>query len=74
MVMSIAVPECDDPPVALNIFVDVSENPTEGDEASYSCTQRYKLVGDDTLVCKNGQWKGTPPQCKGMMIIYYLWH
>lgn len=45
--------------------VDIPESLTEGAKAKYSCTNRYKLVGDSVLTCENGKWAGDVPYCKG---------
>ena len=45
--------------------VDIPDSLTEGAKANYSCPTRYKLVGDNTLTCKNGNWAGDVPYCKG---------
>lgn len=34
-----------------------------GGIASFVCRQGYFLLGDETLVCEQGQWKGTFPLC-----------
>ncbi|GFN75029.1 signal peptide, cub and egf-like domain-containing protein 2 [Plakobranchus ocellatus] len=46
------------PPTHGVVNLDVS-----GGIASFVCRQGYFLLGDETLVCEQGQWKGTFPLC-----------
>ena len=43
----------------------IPESLTEGAKAKCSCPDRYELVGDNVLTCKNGKWAGDVPYCKG---------
>ena len=43
---------------------------TVGSSATYSCSEGFVLVGDETRVCQNtGLWSLTEPICRGM----YRW-
>ena len=64
--------ECSDPdPIYLG-HIDIPKNLKEGAKANYSCPDRYKLVGDDTLTCVAGKWVGNVPYCQGMVIMLFI--
>ena len=38
---------------------------TDGSTAFYSCDRGYKLSGDKTRTCDDGDWRGEEPCCIG---------
>ena len=59
------VSQCSDPPQPHRMHVDIPESLKEGAKVKYTCPDRYELVGDNILTCKNGKWAGDVPYCKG---------
>ena len=42
---------------------------SEGDTATYSCSDGYELVGAKVLHCQNdGTWDNSPPVCKSVLL------
>ena len=39
--------------------------------ASYTCQDGYALIGESTLQCRGGLWRGTVPHCDGRSYLYY---
>ncbi|KAL2097990.1 hypothetical protein ACEWY4_007197 [Coilia grayii] len=59
VVVSPGLGECPDPPSIENgDFVSKNKN-----SVTYQCISFYKLTGDATMTCRNGQWP-TPPRCE----------
>ena len=46
----------------------VAEGNCEGDTATYTCNEGYKLDGVETRTCgPDGQWSSDPPVCLGKL-------
>ena len=44
----------------------VALNNTYGGSIRYDCDARYRMIGNDSLICNvYGEWDGDLPQCKG---------
>ena len=55
---------CDDPG-QISIGNRAGESFAYNSLVSYSCPERYQLVGPEELTClPNGQWDGAPPRCE----------
>ena len=58
--------ECDSPPPVQNSNVSTN-GVIVSSIAKYSCNDGYMLVGNDSLICTEGEhesfWKGTIPSC-----------
>lgn len=62
------VEPCVDPAPLNNGKVIVSGR-TPGSNATYSCNDHYRLIGNPTVVCQSdSQWLGVVPKCRGMYI------
>ena len=48
---------------------------SDGDTATYSCSDGYELVGAKVLHCQNdGTWNNSPPVCKSELLHSFLMH
>ena len=75
MLLCICITEaCGDPNPINNGKVVISGR-IPGSNATYSCNDRYRLVGNATLLCQpDSQWLGEVPKCKGSVKVYPCMH
>lgn len=68
----VTIEPCVNPPSLNNGKVIVSGR-TPGSNATYLCKDRYRLVGNSTVVCQpDSQWLGEVPKCKRMLYYVYV--
>ncbi len=61
-----AAVDCGDLTNPDNGMVDTSSGTTFMNTSTYTCTERYTLIGPSTRTCQStGTWSATAPTCEG---------
>ena len=64
----LVVANCKDPGIPRN-GTRTGDNFGHGQTVSFTCNNGYTLIGSKSMVCRNGVWSSSLPQCKSKLIL-----